>query len=81
MSLQVELIGKAVRTIKSCQTAEQLKFAIWYCNLTVKKYRKLAKSYDIYDEIEQGLKAVLLAKELKQLLDERFQGLSHSTAT
>lgn len=71
MSIQVSLIGRAVRTIKSCETKEQFDCAVRYCALIVKRYAKLTKNDTIWASMDQACKAMDLAKELDQLCQQQ----------
>lgn len=73
MSIQVHLIAKAVHTIKSCKTKEQLEFAMRYCRLLIRRYAKCIRNDTSWDWMEQGFKAAEFAKELDQLYKQQLR--------
>jgi hypothetical protein len=68
MSHSIELLQRAVKTIESCKTLEQLQCADRYSDLVCKKYSKCVKKNDIWYSLEQAFKAIDLKLELNQLL-------------
>ena len=73
MSESVHLIERAVRTIKSCYTLEHLICAKHYCDLVVRRYRKLYKGDHIINCATQHFKSIDLALELKELRKQQLE--------
>lgn len=75
MASNVFLIDKAVKTINSCKTQEQLAVAGRFCKRVIRNYPADPQANDIRGQIIAGLKAMRFEKELKDLINERRTAL------
>ena len=75
MSYPVTLIQRAIRTIQSCRTVEQLDCAKNYMRLIIREYSKCHKDSDRFDGWEQYCKAKELSLELNDVLKNQLDSI------
>jgi hypothetical protein len=73
----VEIIGKAVRVIKSCQTYEQIEVARKFCGLAVRRYGdlqdvRITRDLSFRGEVIASLRAFDFKKELNDLITNQY---------